>query len=192
MGGKMAYEIPTVEPTEVVAGDLISWKKKDFGDYPLADSWVLSYAIAIAGKLITITCTDNGDGYHLASVPAADSASWPAGKYHWQSYITLGLERYLISSDEIIVQPNFAKQEGGYDGRSEWEIILENVIATIKGTATKDQSSYTIAGRQLSRRSMSDLIILKKEAQREVAKEKNKARIAKGLGTNSLILTRFK
>lgn len=188
----MAFQIPTTEPIKVTAGDLVTWLKKDFGDYPLADSWVLSYAIVMSGKLIKITCTDNGNGYHLASVAAADTAQWPAGKYRWQSYIALGAERYSISDGEIIVEPNFVKQDGGYDSRSQWEIILENVVACITNTATKDQSSYTIAGRQLSRRSLSDLIILKNEAKREIAKEKRQARINKGLGTNGLIKSRFK
>ena len=187
----MAYTIPTTEPLEIIAGDLIKWKIAEDTDFPIADSWVLSYALVNSSAQETITCTDNGDNHHLATVTAATSANWTAGTYKWQSYITLSSERYLVDEGSLIVRPNFAALSSGYDDRSHWKITLDNVEAVIQNRATKDQSSYTISGRQLAKMPMSDLIMLYNKAKSAVAAEEAAERIANGLGTPNKIKLRF-
>jgi len=187
----MTYEIPTLEPVEIVAGDLIKWTKTEDSDFLIADSWVLTYAFVMTSYQFEITATDNGDNKHLATITTAVSAKIKKGVYKWQSYITLGSERYYVDSGELVVQPNFATLDGGYDSRSHAEKVLESIELTLEGRATKDQSSYTISGRQLSRTPVGDLIMLRDKYKAEVVSERNAERIKKGLGTSSRILTRF-
>ena len=187
----MAYTIPTKEPTEITAGNLIKWTIVEDSNFPIADSWVLSYAFVMQGHKFNITATDNGDQTHLATITAADSAQIPVGTYKWQSYITLSAERYDVDTGVLIVHPNFATLDGGHDGRSHWQVVLDNVEAVIQGRATKDQSSYTISGRQLSRTPVADLIMLYNKAKSAVVAEKRAEDIANGLGNSGRILTRF-
>jgi len=187
----MAIEIPTAEPTEIVAGDYIQWLQPENSDRSIADGWVLSYAIVAAGKNIDIQCTDNGDQQHLATISVATSKTLPSGVYNWQSYITKGDERYLVDSGRIKILVNFADMDGGHDGRSYWRITLENVEAVIQQRATKDQSSYTVNGRQLSRTPVADLILLYDKAKSNVVAEEREENQKNGLGGSNNIFVRF-
>lgn len=187
----MAYTIPTGEPTSIFAGDLIQWKKAEDSNLTIADSYVLTYAFVQAGHKFAITCTDNGDKHHLASITAVASAAIKAGTYKWQSYITKTTERYFVDSGSLIIYPNFATLDGGYDDRSHWRTVLDNVEAVIQGRATKDQSSYTISGRQLSKTPIADLIMLYNKAKSAVVGEEQAEKIANGLSTSSKVRVRF-
>lgn len=184
-------ELETTEPTEVISGDTIQWKIAEDADYTIADSWVMTYAFVNSGNHFDITATDNGDNYHLATITAAESAALTAGMYKWQSYITKATERYPVDSGTLVIQPNFAAETGGYDDRSHWQIVLDNVEAVIQGRATRDQSSYTVSGRQLSRTPVADLILLHDKAKSNVASEERAEIIANGLGNSGTIKVRF-
>ena len=187
----MAIEIPTVEPTEIVAGDYIQWRKAENPDRTIADAWILSYAIVVAGKNIDVQCTDNGDNTHLATISVADSKGFPSGTYHWQSYLTKGTERYLVDSGTLKILANFAALDGGHDGRTFWRTVLDNVQAVLEQRATKDQSSYTVNGRQLSRTPVADLLALYDKAKMNVSGEEAAEAQKKGLGGSNNIYVRF-
>ena len=187
----MAIEIPTVEPTEIVAGDYVQWRKVENSDRSIADGWVLSYALVIAGKNIDIQCTDNGDQTHLATIAVADSKDLPSGTYHWQSYITKGTERYLVDSGTLKILANFAALDGGHDGRTFWRTVLDNVQAVLEQRATKDQSSYTVNGRQLSRTPVADLIMLYDKAKANAVGEERAENQKNGVGGSNNIFVRF-
>lgn len=187
----MAAEIPTVEPTEVVAGNTIKWLIPEDDDYPIADSWVLSYAFVNKNHTFEVTCSDNGDQQHLASIDAATSAAIPAGNYKWQSYITKATERYPVDTGSLTIKENFAALDGGFDTRSHWQTVLDNVEAVIQGRATRDQSSYTVNGRQLSRTPMADLIKLYNKAKTQVAGEMREEALRKGMGHSGVIKVRM-
>ena len=187
----MAIEIPTVEPSEFVAGDFIHWRKAENSDRSIADGWVLSYAIVAAGKNIDIQCTDNGDNTHLATIAVAESKTLPSGTYNWQSYVTKGDERYFVDDGVVKILVNFADVDGGYDGRSYWRITLENIEAVLQKRASRDQSSYTVNGRQLSRTPVADLILLYDKAKANVAAEERAEDQKNGIGGSNNILVRF-
>lgn len=184
-------DIQTGEPTEFVAGNTVQWLTPENTDYPISDSWVLSYAFVKADHHFSVACTDNGDNNHLATISAADSAKIKAGEYKWQSYITKSTERYPVNSGTLTVLKNFAIQTDGFDGRSHWKTTLDNVEAVIQGRATKDQSSYTVNGRQLSRTPVADLLLLYDRAKAAVVAEEKAEAIAKGLGHSGTIKVRF-
>jgi len=183
----MTIEIPTVEPKEFVAGNTVQWKIPENADRTIADSWVLSYALVSKSKNIDIQCTDNGDNHHLATISAEDSKDIPSGHYVWQSYLTKGTERHPVSSGSMAVSVDFASMDGGHDGRTFWRTVLENVQAVIEQRATKDQSSYTVNGRQLSRTSLPDLMMLYDKAKSKVVAEDQ----ASGHGNSAKIMVRF-
>jgi hypothetical protein len=153
--------IPTTIPATITAGSTVKFTQS-LPDYLPADGWVLSYALVMAGKIITWSGTDNGDGQHLINVNANGTKDYAKGIYNWQSYVTKGGDRFDIASDVIEVKPNFATQNTGYDARSDVKITLDNITAVLKGTATKEQLEYTVAGRTLKLRPLPELIMLHK------------------------------
>jgi len=186
----MSTTIATTEPNSFIAGNTVKWTKS-VSDYKPEDSWVLKYYFVKTGTQLTLTATDNGDSKHLITLTAANSADWPAGEYKWQAVVTKTTERYVVDSGSLTVEPDFAQQISGHDSRTYWETVLENVKAVLEERATKDQSSYTIHGRQLSRTPVADLLSLYSKAEGEVEKEKRAEAIKNGLGHSGKILTRF-
>lgn len=186
----MAITIPTYEPAEFTAGDTTKWTKY-CGDYLPDNSWVLTYTFVKSGIQKKLTATNNGDGKHLITITAAQSALWDPGTYQWQAVVTKSTDRYSVDKGSMIVLPDFAQQGSGYDGRSYWQIVLDNVQAVLQERATKDQASYTVNGRQLSRTPMNDLLVLESKAKFEVTREKRLEAIANGDGHSGKILTRF-
>jgi len=186
----MSTTIPTVEPDDFIAGDTVKWTKS-VSDYKPEDSWVLTYYFIKSGEQQKVTATDNGDSKHLVTLTAAVTADWVPGEYKWQAVVTKTTERYPVDSGSLTVNRDFAQDISGHDSRTYWETVLENVKAVLEDRATKDQSSYTIHGRQLSRTPMGDLLALYSRAEGEVAKEKRAEAIANGNGHSGKILTRF-
>ena len=187
----MTAEIPQVVPTEIVAGDSVQWRTPEHSDYTIADSWILTYAFVNANQQFEVTCSDNGDQTHLASMTSAETGLLKSGTYKWQGYVTKGTDRKTLYTGELEVKTNFAVQEDGYDARTFWQITLTNVEAVLQERATMDQSSYTINGRQLSRTPMSDLLELYDKAKYMVAMADREEAINKGLGHKGTIKVRF-
>jgi len=153
----MTASIPSKEPAVFTAGDTIKWTKS-LSDYLPADSWVLTYALVMSGKLINLTAADNGDGSHLVTITAATSAGYTAGIYHWQAYVTKSGERYKVGHGRLEVKPDFAAQTNGYDNTSHVKKVLDALEATILGKSSKDQMSYTINGTTVARMTPEELI----------------------------------
>ena len=183
-------DIPETEPTVITAGDTVKWKKY-FSDYLPADSWVLSYALVMDGKGLSITASDNGDGYHLISLAMATTKVYPPGEYTWQAYVNNGSERYQVGSGVIEVKPNFETLKGGYDARSHVQKTYEALQAVVEGKATQDQIEYSLpSGRSLSRMSWTEILKAYDKYKALYAQEVKADRIAKGLGHSGKILVR--
>src|SRR3990172_4891835 len=124
---------PTTEPTILTAGDRIAWKRIDLGtDYPPA-SYDLKYSarLEVAGTTeIEITATESGSTY-LIEIPAATSAAYVAGRYHWQLYIlrTSDSQRITLTSGTWEVKPN--RDTATTDPRSSVKIMLDAVESAI-------------------------------------------------------------
>ena len=78
------------EPTEIVVGDFIQWKRSDLvDDYPLSE-YSVEYVARITGggsSEIKVAATETG-GTYLITVDSATSADFVAGYYHWQLEVT--------------------------------------------------------------------------------------------------------
>lgn len=188
----MAAEIPIGTPASLVIGDTLKFKVY-VEDYLPSDSWVLSYAFVAPGVQETATGSDNGDGYHLINVTAATTADWTAATYAWQSYVTKASERYQVCAGTIEVLPNFAAKSGGYDNRSEWETIRDNLLVAYQTLSSGGGTvqSVRIEGVWTQYRSAEDILPMLKYAESKVAQEQAAARLACGKASGNLVKVHF-
>ena len=176
-------------PTEWTAGDTIIWDVK-IPDYPADEGWALSYYLKNATSNIgAINASADGADYTV-TVTATASASYTIGDYHYQAFVTKGSERFTVDSGKITINKNFA-DSGNYDDRSHAKVVLEAVEAVIEGRASKDQESYTIAGRSLARTPIPDLMVLRDRYKAEGVREDRADRIKRGLGHSGRVKVRF-
>jgi len=184
---------PTTEPDKIIAGDRIAWKRSDLdSDYPIA-SYSLKYSARLenAGSTeIEITATESGSDY-IVEVGQSTTAAYTAGVYHWQAYIirTADSERITVDSGTWEVKAN--RDAATTDPRNHVKKVLDSIEATIEGRASKDQESYSIAGRSLGRTPIADLILLRDKYRTEYVREQRAERVANGLGHSGIIKTRF-
>ena len=176
-------------PTVWTAGDTIEWDVS-VDDYPATDGWVLTYELKNKNSSIsTITAAADGSDYTV-SIPAGTSDDYTAGDYHYQAYVTKSGNRYTVDSGKITILKNY-EDAGNYDGRSHAKIVAEAIESVIEGRASKDQESYTIAGRSLARTPIEDLLRLRDRYRAEVVREDRADRIKRGLGHSGRVKTRF-
>jgi len=186
---------PQREPLALVAGDRWTWKRSDLSDYDPSE-YSLKYSARIESPTtgqpeieITATAT-NGD--YVIEVPAATTAAYITGIYHWQAYIVRDAdsERVTVSNGQFDVKPNRDLATG--DPRSHYKIVLDNIEAVIEKRASKDQESYSINGRSLSRTPLSELTNLRDQYRAKYMTELNRERARQGKGHSGRIFTRFK
>lgn len=183
---------PQTEPTELIAGDTWAWKRTDLGvDYAPA-SYALSYSARLesAGTEIGISASESGNDY-IVTVAAATTAAYAAGVYHWQAYITRTSDSARVTVDSGTFEVIANRDTATTDPRSHAKIVLDAVEAVIESRATKDQESYTINGRSLSRTPLKDLIMLRDKYRTLYLQEQRAEAIANGQGSSSRILVRF-
>jgi len=77
------------------------------------------------------------------------------------------------------------------DPRSHVKITLDAIEAVIESRATKDQESYSINGRSLSRTPLKDLLMFRDKYKAEYLKEQRKESIANGRGHSGKIRVRL-
>lgn len=183
---------PTEVPDELQLGDFWAWKKDNLAsDYPTAD-YSLSYEFNLidgaTASNFTLTATESNDEYIIST---SNTGSYTKGEYNWVSYITRASDsaRVKIAEGYIEIQDNYATTSASV--RSHAKIVLDAVKAVIENRATMDQSSMSIAGRSLSRMSISELYELKDRAQRDYNAEVKKTAIKNGKSSKTTILTKF-
>lgn len=186
----MAAEIATQEPTTVVAGDTVEWKRL-LDDYRPEDGWTLTYEIVgPSADLGSFAAADNGDGYHLVEISAATTAAWSAGAVTWGAYVSKSGKRYQVDTGRLVIEPDLA-QATTHDGRSHARKTLEAIEAVIERRATKDQMGYSVEGRALSRTPIPDLLQLRKDYQAMVDAEDRKAARDNGKTGTNKVLSQF-
>lgn len=184
---------PEGEPLVVVVGDFIQWKKTQLAnDYPTA-THSAEYVARITGggaSEIKLPATER-DTYYLFTVDSVTSADFAAGFYHWQLEIT-----ETASGNRIVVERGEfeAVQDldiNGADPREHSEIMLDKIEALLEGRADGDVSTYSIAGRSITKMSPEELLAWRDYYRREVSVYRRKNAIARGKKGNATILMRF-
>lgn len=181
---------PEIEPGILYAGDRWTWKRTDLTDY--GTGYTLTYELTLHGGAspITLTATLSSDEY-LIEIAAAITAAYTAGYYNWVALITRDSdsERIKLGYGTLEVKADPAVSTS--DPRSHARIVYDAITAVLESRATKDQESYTINGRSLSRTPVADLLVLKDQYKREVDKELKAEKIAQGLKSGSQIRVRM-
>lgn len=185
-------DIPTTEPTEIQAGDTTKWRREDLtSDYPASQSWVLNYNFVGQAGRFAVAATADGDKFAI-TILAATSAAYVAGIYQWVAKVSKGTESYTVDSGTCKVLTDLSAKTTAFDGRTHVKKVLDAIEAVVEGRATKDQESYSIAGRQLSRTPIADLLKLRAQYKSEYESELKAERIKNGMGTGGRVLVRFR
>jgi hypothetical protein len=157
----MAITTPEIEPASFRAGDTVSWLR-DLSDYLPADGWTLKYAFRKSSSKINITTTTSGTK-HLATITAATSATFTAGRYDWIAYVIKGTspnqEQHTVDEGACDVLPNLSL-DANYDARSDARIIYDDLIAAYKAfiSANGMMQAFTVAGKSVSFRSSKEIL----------------------------------
>lgn len=152
-------EVAEGEPSEIVVGDYLQWKKTDYAEVYDPTLYRLEYHARIAGggNEIQITATDGG-GYFLIQVDSTVTATYTDGFYHWQVEIIRIADENRIVVDRGTVQVIPDLDLNSTDPRTHSEIMLSKIQGLLEGKADSDVASYSIAGRSLSKLSFQELI----------------------------------
>lgn len=188
-----ATNAPEGEPTEVVVGDFLQWKRSDIvADYP-TDEYTATYVARVtAGGSDEIKLTMTGhDTYYLATVTSATSADFAVGEYHWQLEIVQDSSGNRIVVDLGDFRAIADLDTNQADPRTHAQITLDKIESLIEGKADNDAQEYSIAGRQLKKYSFNELLDLREYYRREVAKEKADRDIKQGRKSAATIKVRF-
>lgn len=168
--------IPDQEPVEITAGTLWQWTKSDISSTYPTGLYTLRYTLHLksASPSRYEFAALKTDAVHTVGVPTATTASYASGDYTLQATIIRDSDSESIVLYELPLTIRPILKASGADSRSHAERVLDSINATIEKTATKEQASYSIAGRSLARRTIDELLSLKDYYERIVLDEKLK------------------
>lgn len=185
----MAATIPDRIPETFAAGDTVKWYHAE-SDYLPADGWSLSYEFVGASvDLGTITGVTSGARW-LVTIAKATSATFTAGVYTWNAFAWDEDERWRVGTGTVTIEANLGTVST-FDGRSHVKTVLDALEALLEGKASKDQASYSIAGRSLTAMGIDELIAWREKYRGLYIAELRKKRVADGLSHNGVIRSQF-
>lgn len=178
-------ETPDRVPAELRIGDTARWTRS-LSDYPASAGWALAYTLVSGTAAHSFSASAAGDDFKI-DVPAATTATWAAGRYQLQEYVTNGADRHTIGTTPLRLLPNLAVVgAGGADLRSHARKVLDAIEAWLD-TRAPTSASFQVAGRTLSNYPLPELLTLRDRYRAEVLRED---RLASGHGAGKL-LARF-
>lgn len=186
---------PEGEPKQVVVGDFIQWKRSDLTDYPTSEGYTAEYVARITGggsnEIKLPQSASSTDDYYLFTVDSDTSASFITGLYHWQLEITQTSSdnRIVVDTGDFQAVPDMDNNQA--DPRIHAEIMVAKIETILEGKADADVSSYSIAGRSLTKMSFNELVEARDYYRREIVKHNNDELIKKGKKNGSTIKVRF-
>ena len=189
-----AANAPEGEPTTIVVGDFIQWKRSDLvQDYPVA-THSAEYVARITGggaSEIKLAANESDPTFYLFTVDSITSTDFVPGYYHWQLEITETASGNRIVVDTGTFTALADLDVNNTDPRTHAEIMVDKIQALLEGRADKDVSSYSIAGRSITKMSVQELIDWRDYYRREAKKEKRDSDIKNGRPTNTTVKVRF-
>jgi len=169
-------EAPEGQPESFVSGDYVAWRRTDVAaTFPTA-----TFSAQYVGRLrggkaeFAITASKEADHY-LFSATSTQTDVFEAGEYDWQLEVTRDADeaRVVVDRGRITILPDL--DQSGADVRSHAEIMVGKIEGLLAGKADSDVSSYSIAGRSLTKLTFSELIeardYFRSEAKQDQARE---------------------
>ena len=188
-----ADNAPEVEPSEIVVGDFLQWKRSALvDDYPTA-SYSAEYVARIAGSAsneIKIAATETAS-YYLFTVDSSTSAAFAVGDYYWQLEITQTStgNRLVVDQGQFSVVPDLDGDQA--DPRTHAKKMITKIESILEGKADSDVSNYSIAGRSISKMTFDELLTVRDFYRRELVQHENKERLKRGKSGGSTIKVKF-
>ena len=159
-------DIPTSAPQSATAGDSLVWVQRA-GEYTPADGWALT--VAFAGRDLSVAAVTVG-GEHQVTITAAQTAALGAGAWPWIARATKGAERVTVASGTLTLAADPLGAQASATTHA--ERMLAAIESVIEGRATSDLSSYSVAGRSLTKLSPAELAQWRNYYRAEVAAER--------------------
>ena len=183
---------PDEEPGELVAGARWGWTRSDITAAYATATYTLKYRFSLQSGQFgvwDITALKTGD-VHIVDEAQAATAGFTSGVYQWQAYIVRDSdsEEVVVDSGLVTVVAEFT---AGDDTRSYVAQVLDAIQATILGTASKEQGAYSIAGRSISMRPITELMELEKEFKKRYQSELDAIDRKAGRSTNNRVLVKM-
>lgn len=171
-------------PSRLIVGEAIDLTIT-LADYP-ASTYTLKYALVTSGAQILWTASADGDDHSL-EIASATTGAYTAGEYAVQVWVEDAAgDKTYIAEGYLELATAFADEGAGYDARSHVKKTLDALEAMIEGKATKDQMSYSIAGRSLARMSSDEILRWAREYRRRWAEEQAEAQRQSGSTVQNL------
>jgi len=149
----MTHETLVELPRRITIGDTITWDEA-LADFPASASWVVTYNFTNAtAQFVSTHAIVDVDNHRIAIV----TTDLEVGRYEYAKKVTDTTTTHTLERGVLDVLPDLSADAAGVDRRAYAEIALENIEAMLLGKATKDQTSYSLNGRALSRYSVSEL-----------------------------------
>ena len=186
-------------PAQIRAGDTVKWRDDaaadGFGNAITSTTWVLTYYLRTnaASEGATVVGTAYGTGWEF-TIAAGTSAAFDAGQWYWQAVATYSTEKLTLGAGqlEVLQALSYTGSPGAIDGRTQLQEDLDAVKAAIRAIVSGGAvQQYSIAGRSLSKYSLSDLMQLEAKLKAEVKREQAAELIANGLGNPHNLFVRF-
>lgn len=173
----MAPTTPVGIPSLLVAGDTWKWTQT-YGDFPISESWALSYHIRGKDRLNWDSSWVTDDGTtHTIEIPSATTALLAAGGYTWQARVTDGSETYTAEDGVLTIEPDpEAATAGAFQSHAERmvDVIESEIEARITGVGSAHED-YMIAGRQIRKIPIGELKGMLGRYRSEVRRQKHPA-----------------
>jgi len=184
---------PTQEPLQVVVGDYIQWRRVNLGtDYP-NDEYTATYVARITGggsnEIQLVGTAYNSD--YLFTVDSETSADFAPGYYHWQLEIVRDSDSNRIVVDRGSFTAIVDLDVNSSDPRTHAEIMVDKIESILEGKADADVSSYSIAGRSITKMTFEELTAARDNYKRELTLEKQAERIKRGKPSGATVKVRF-
>ena len=188
-----ADNAPKEIPKSIVIGDFVQFKLTEYStDYANTAHTMTFMARSGTGANVefSIVATNSGDDY-LFTAASTVTANYVAGLYHYQIEVleTSSSNRIVVDQGELDVTVDL--DVNAVDPRTHAEKMLQKIEAVLENRADADVSSYSIAGRSLTKMSPEELLTWRDAYRREVKAYRRKLDVKHGRKTSSSILVRF-
>lgn len=178
---------PDAVPSELVAGSLFGWKRSDItAAYPTTD-YTLKFRLVRLDSPYTEYEITAGKVASEHLIQETSTASYAAAEYRWLAIVVRDSDSVTVQVDEglLTIRP-LAGQDNSHVYRT-----LMAVRAVIEGTASREESAYSINGRSLSVRTPAELMELEREYSKRWRQEKAALDRQAGRAAKSRVLVKM-
>lgn len=180
------------EPERISVGDFVQWRRADLSaDYPPADYTLTFVGRINAGsqEIKVVATTDNSQ--HLFTITSTASDSYAAGTYEYQIEVeqTSSGNRAVVDSGQLTVAVDLDADNA--DARTHAEVMVAKIQTVLEGKADSDVSSYSIAGRSITKMSFNELVEARDFYRKEVVQYRNEMAVKNGKKGTQTIKVRF-